>query len=40
LIDSGKRAEILELGACFMFMLVIFNPFNKTVFAYTFHTAN
>jgi hypothetical protein len=29
LIPSGKRAEILELGSCFMFMLVVYNPLNK-----------
>jgi hypothetical protein len=29
LIPSGKRPEILELGSCFIFMLIVYNPVNR-----------
>ncbi|MBT3586766.1 MAG: hypothetical protein HN509_17780 [Halobacteriovoraceae bacterium] len=32
-IEGGKKGEILELGGCWIFMLMFFEPFNREIFS-------
>ena len=32
-IDGGKKGEILEFGGCWIFMLMVFNPYNRDIFS-------
>ena len=32
LVDSSKKGELLEFGGCWIFLLMIFNPYNREIF--------
>ena len=32
MVDSSKKGELLEFGGCWIFLLMIFNPYNREIF--------
>jgi len=32
MVDSSRKGELLEFGGCWIFLLMIFNPYNREIF--------